>query len=72
MQYGHAMLRSYFTQLEEMAEASEADLLACFIAAGVADSTFYRCRSGKHDLHFATARKVAEILGKTERTTTRA
>jgi len=64
------MIKSYLFQLSQQAGQIGIDLKDAFIAAGVADSTFYRARSGSYDLSYGTAAKVAAWMDDEEQPTT--
>ena len=53
------MVQSYLIQLTDQATRKGISLKDAFVNAGVADSTFYRARSGSYDLSYGTAAKVA-------------
>ncbi len=62
MQYNPTMITNYLAQLQAQATNIGVELKDAFILAGVADSTFYRARSGSYDLTYSTAIKVAEWM----------
>jgi DNA-binding phage protein len=55
-------INSYLAQLMELADEHGVDLLEACIAAGVADSTFYRWRSGSSEPTLETALKVQTAI----------
>lgn len=56
------MLLSYMDQLAAVANRKGVKLLDAFLAAGVADSTFYRCKAGRNELRLQTAQKVLQHI----------
>lgn len=61
------MLQDYLAQLESLADQKGIKLEAAADAAGMARTTIWRARTGRHVLSQQTAKKLAEAIERLSR-----